>query len=663
MRELCPGEVPKGFPGGEVSRPDPGGVAARLSWYRLLFDQAEQFAGIVDLEGTLLEANQLSVEGCGFSRSKVIGEKFWDGPWWQELPEAAERIRHACREASAGRSFAERMEYRRGDGKTYLANVTVRPILDAAGNVVAIAPTGLDVTDQVRAESALKDSVERFETLANNIVQFAWMADAQGSIFWYNDRWYDYTGTTLEQMQGWGWTAVHHPDHVDRVVAKIQRSWETGQDWEDTFPLRGRDGRYRWFLSRAIAIRDQHGRILRWFGTNTDVTEIRDLQEELRQVAVSLSEANRRKNEFLALLAHELRNPLAPIRSAIELLRLIGNSDEQTLTTTLDIMGRQVNQMVSLIDDLLDVNRISRGTIELRRQNLDVATVVQQALDATRAQMNERGHRVSALLPEESLEVHADPTRLAQIIGNLLNNACKFTPVGGAIAVHVEAESRQAVIRVADNGIGLTAEETQRIFELFSQADRSRSQSQGGLGIGLSLVRSLVELHGGSISVTSAGPGAGAEFIVRLPLAESRSITASPPVAHPVDFQNQRILIVDDNRDAAVSLQRLLQELGAVTDVVHTGFEALSAIHNFAPACVLLDLGLPGLNGFEVCREIRTYPASRHILIVAASGWGQPEDRERTRDAGFDAHLVKPIGPQALTAIAELLVRRNSAAN
>jgi PAS domain S-box-containing protein len=364
------------------------------------------------------------------------------------------------------------------------------------------------------AGQSLRDSEERFRTLADNMSQFAWMADAKGWIFWYNRRWYDYTGTTLEEMQGWGWMKVHHPDHVDRVVQRIQHSWDTGEVWEDTFPLRGKDGAYRWFLSRAIPIRDAEGRVLRWFGTNTDITEQRAAEQALK-------EAEHRKDEFLAMLAHELRNPLAPIRNSLHILRLAGTDNVAALRVH-EMMERQVNHMVRLVDDLMEVSRITRGKIELRKEQVELAAVVRSAVDTSKPLIDTARHQLAISLPAEPLILEADPVRLAQVLANLLNNAAKYTDDGGQIWLTARREGANVVVSVRDTGMGIPADMLQKVFDLFTQVDRTYNRAQGGLGIGLTLVRSLVSKHGGSIEVKSDGPGKGSEFVVRLPLSAER---------------------------------------------------------------------------------------------------------------------------------------------
>jgi PAS domain S-box-containing protein len=498
-----------------------------------------------------------------------------------------------------------------------------------------------DATRIQQANQALRESEARFRMLADNMSQLAWTCDQLGNVTWYNQRWLDYTGLGFEDMKGWNWSKVQHPDHLARVVERVRRSAETGEPWDDTFPLRGKDGTYRWFLSRAVPIRDDQGHILFWFGTNTDVTDQRELEQALK-------DADRRKNEFLAMLAHELRNPLAPIRHAVQVMRLTGGNGEVVATTS-EMMERQLGQLVRLVDDLLDVSRISRGKIELRERRIEVASAVNHAVEAIRSQLQGMGHHLSVTLPPKPIYLNADPTRLAQVVGNLLNNACKFTDKGGRIWLTVERESGQAVIRVRDSGIGIAADQLPRIFEMFVQVDTSLERSVSGLGIGLTLVKCLVEMHGGTVEGHSGGIGQGSEFVVRLPIiVETPQPPREPTISEPATPTARRILVVDDNRDATDSLAMLLNLTGNQTHIAHDGLEAVEAAATFRPDVVLLDIGLPKLNGYEACRRIREEPWGKDMVLVALTGWGQEEDRQKSKEAGFDGHLVKPVDLGAL---------------
>ena len=386
--------------------------------------------------------------------------------------------------------------------------------------------------------------------------------------------------------------------------------------------------------------------------------KLRRLQIELEETNARLAKADRRKNEFLAMLAHELRNPLAPICNALQIMRLTASRERQrpedeTVQSASAMMERQVGQMVRLVDDLLDVSRISQGKIELRSGRIDLASVVHHAVEAIRPQCKSMDHALTVTLPPKPIFLNADSTRLAQVVGNLLNNASKFTDKGGQIWLTVEREGKQAVIRVRDNGIGIAADQLPRIFEMFVQIDTSLERSVSGLGIGLTLVKTLVEMHDGTVEVHSAGVGQGSELVVRLPIVVEppKPPPPEPTVSEPTTMITRRILVVDDNRDSAESLAMLLKLTGHETHTAYDGLEAVAAAATVLPDMVLLDIGLPKLNGYDACRKIRQQPWGKGMVLIALTGWGQDEDRRKSQEAGFDGHLVKPVDHATLTKL------------
>lgn len=526
---------------------------------------------------------------------------------------------------------------------------------------VRLAGVILDETARREADEKLRESEERFRALADNIPQLAWIAEpgTEGKASWFNQVWLDYTGTTLDQMQGSGWKSVHHPDYIERVAQKFEHHVKHCLDWEDTFPLRRHDGEFRWFLSRMNFIRDETGEAVRIVGTNTDITQERRLEEQLREVPAELSDANRRKDEFIATLAHELRNPLAPIRNGLQLMKLAGGHQE-TIEKTRAMMDRQLTQMVRLVDDLMDVSRITRGALELRRERIPLAAVLSSAIETCRPIIEQMGHQLVVDIPDQPIIVDADMTRLSQAFANLLNNAAKYTEQSGRIRVDVKVVENEAVVTVQDSGIGLAADELPLIFEMFVQIDRSLERTQGGLGIGLTLVKRLVEMHHGTVEAVSAGRGKGSEFVVRLPIVVETSRPHSTSVGDEpaASTTSLRILIVDDNVDGANSLSGLLKLKGYASRMVYDGQAGVDAALAYRPDVILLDIGLPKLNGYEVCRFIREQSWGKGITIIAITGWGQDEDRVRSKAAGFDHHIVKPVDPQALMKMLEELPDR-----
>jgi PAS domain S-box-containing protein len=456
--------------------------------------------------------------------------------------------------------------------------------------------------------------------------------------------------------------ALIHPDDRDRVEREIRNSVETGSLYESEFRLRGADGVVRWSGARGQVVQDHLGRPVRMVGVGIDITRQKELEEELRLRAQAMSEADRRKDEFLAMLAHELRNPLAPIVHAVELLER-GGSDVAERARR--IIARQSEHLTRLVDDLLDVSRITRGTVRLEVRRIALNEAISSTLDTWRQVFEERGQELSVDLPAEPLWVDVDPTRLAQTVSNLLQNAASFTPRGGRITVSAREESGEVVLRVSDTGAGMTPDVLKTVFDPFVQGPPPAGGRPGGLGLGLTLVRRLVELHGGTVTGTSPGPGRGSEFIVRL---SSAATGASEPVAPETestasvrrDEGPRRVLVVDDNEDAREALRFLLDDEGHDVRTAADGPEALAVASGFRPDVVLLDIGLPGMDGYEVARRLREIPECRSVFIAAVSGYGQPEDRIRSQAAGFDEHLLKPVSAGPLLA---LLKERTRAGN
>ena len=516
-------------------------------------------------------------------------------------------------------------------------DLSLQPLLDENNSVVGVILFGTEVTPEVLQKQALQESEERFRLLADNISQLAWMADETGWIFWYNKRWYDYTGTTLEQMQGWGWKAVHHPDHIDRVVEKLQRSWDTGEAWEDTFPLRCSQGEYRWYLSRALPIRDRDGVIVRWFGTNTDVTAQLEAEQELRM-------ADRKKDEFLATLAHELRNPLAPLRSGLELMEVLEGQPDK-MREVRQTMLRQTEQLVVLVDELLDISRLTRGTYTLRKSSVKLQTVLSDAVALSRPLLKAAGQTLKLSILNEDVFLNADSHRLVQVFGNLLNNASKYSPPGDEIHLTAALDGSDIVVSISDRGVGVAPEMQETIFEMFAQVRRPKRDGYGGLGVGLTLVKALVEMHSGRVMVQSEGLGCGSTFTVRLPIVEApsgRSSETEPVLVESTDWAGMRVLVVDDNRTAAKFFQMILESDGHEVRQAGDGEEGCKLAEELRPHIVFMDIGMPKMNGYEAARWIRKQPWGEALTLVAVSGWGQEADKAQAREAGFDHHLTKP---------------------
>jgi PAS domain S-box-containing protein len=620
-------------------------VAANAKFHAF-FEQGALLAAILDVDGTVLESNRLSWEACGYARDEIVGKPLWEAPWWTPSADLVVRIKAAAGEAAAGESVRAEVPYFVSDGGERMTMLAIQPIRDEAGRVLLLALTGTDITDRKRAEAER----EKFVTLVENSTDFIGMCDLEGVPFFVNRAGLEMVGLeSLEEARQTPVASFFFPEDQPRIMQEFFPSVLREGHGEIEVRFRHfRTGEARWMAYKVLTLPDANGRPVGFATVSQDMTERKRMENDLLTLAADLSDADRRKNEFLAMLAHELRNPLAPISNAARALRM-GGDDRETVRSASEMLERQVGQMARLVDDLLDLSRITRGKIELRKQRVELAPVVNQAVEAARALYKSMDHELTVTLPSEPIHLDADATRLAQVVGNLLTNACKFTDRGGRVRLTVEHEREQAVVRVRDNGIGIAAEHLPQLFEMFAQVDTSLERSRDGLGIGLTLVKNLVEMHGGTVEVHSDGPGQGSEFTVRLPtLADAGRPPSAPVEIETLAAAVLRILIVDDNEDGAESLAMLLDASGHETEQAYDGPAALELAQRIRPDVVLLDIGLPGLNGYEVCRRIRSETWGKGMVIVALTGWGQEEDRHRSREAGFDTHMVKPVDYDAL---------------
>ena len=445
-----------------------------------------------------------------------------------------------------------------------------------------------------------------------------------------------------------------HIEDRPRVLQAITEAIESGERYDIDYRISHRSGKVVWVTVKGKMFTDLRTGKKRFAGVAFDITGRKQTEEDLRQLASRLSEADNRKTEFLATLAHELRNPLAPIRNGLEVLRLAGNNPE-TVTRVRDMMQRQVSHMTHLVDDLLDVARISNGKVELRKEKAELKSIVTNAVEASLAILEASHHTLVLQIADESLIVDADSVRLVQVLGNLLTNAAKYTPAHGRIALSVSREGQRAVISVADNGIGIPHHAIASLFDMFTQVASGSAHSQGGLGIGLSLVKRLVELHGGTVAATSRGEGQGSTFTIQLPIIQQSQVDLRPtqnqiaPSGRTVS--GLKVLVADDNVDAAVSLADLLDLCGHQTTVAHDGQAALRMVIEQRPDLVFLDIGMPGLTGYEVARSIRKTTGIDKTVLVALTGWGADDDQDKARQAGFNHHLTKPADIAAIDAV------------
>ncbi len=521
--------------------------------------------------------------------------------------------------------------------------LSIREASDAA-DMMARAATLLAEQDVT-----LQESEARFKALADHMVQLAWMTDAQGQILWFNRRWYDYTGADLQDVVSTQWVRHLQPEQAAAAKSEFLQHVQTGQAWETTLAIQGRGGGYRWFLTNALPLHDRQGRITHWFGTHADVTAQREIQE-------TLEESHVRKDEFIAILAHELRNPLAPVRTAVEILKRAGPA-EPALARAHAVIERQVAHMARLIDDLLDVARIGTGKLVLLKSPCDLALIARQTAEDYQLSMESAGLTFVMHVQAEPVPVCGDAVRLAQIFGNLLNNSVRFTERGGRIDVHVSVNPVQnrAVVKVVDTGDGISPELMRRLFDPFSQAAQDLARSKGGLGLGLALSKSLAELHGGSLSVESPGAGQGATFTLRLPLDATVLEPAQPPAAAHV-HRSRRVLVIEDNEDAARTLGEFLELSDFEVEIAFDGQSGVDIAQRFRPEVVISDIGLPGhIDGYEVARLLRSAANPAEVYLIALSGYTDESSRQRALRSGFHCYVFKPVNVNDLVTLMDNL--------
>ena len=502
----------------------------------------------------------------------------------------------------------------------------------------------IDISERKRAEETLRESESRFRHLADAMPQLVWTAEPDGTVDYLNRRHETLSGASRGDDGTWTWSPVIHPDDVQATLADWDHAVRTGQNYEVEQRLMLADGAFRWHLARATPIRDESGRILKWYGTTTDIHQMKEAQR-------ALQDADRSKNEFLAVLSHELRNPLTPIRNSLYVLERAVPGGEQAKRAQ-EVIGRQSDQLARLVDDLLDVTRISRNKIQLQKGPLELNDLVRRTVEDYRSLFEGKSIAVEATFAAERLPINGDAARLAQMVGNLLQNAAKFTPAGGRLMVSTAAATARgrATLRVVDTGVGIEPAMLRRLFQPFIQAEATLDRSKGGLGLGLALVKGLVEMHGGEICAHSDGPGKGAEFVVELPLDVAAAHESSPTAARTAG-RRRRVLIIEDNIDAADSLREVLKFGEHVIEVAYDGPGGLVKAREFKPEVVLCDIGLPGMNGFEVARAFRADDSFKGIVLVALSGYALSDDLQRAQDAGFDHHLAKPPSLERLEGL------------
>ena len=575
------------------------------------------------------------------------------GEGWLERvhPEDRERARIAWG-ASMTTGTSYQTEYRLFDRSGEIRWVFSRAVAvrGPQGEIREWVGSLTDVTEQRRAEAAVRESAESLSLALSAADLGVWSWDAATGMLELSERAAEILGVSAGPHLSWSRLRESlHVDDRERARLAVERAMAERSDYDIEYRVLRSDGRRSWVLARGRGQYDEAGRILGMRGVLQDITARKEAEERLR-------EADRRKDEFLAMLAHELRNPLAPIRNAVEVLRRLVPAEPRLLQVR-EMIDRQVAHMAHLVDDLLDVSRISRGKILLRSQRLDLNALVRAAAEDHRTLLEGNGLRLDLELPDAPVWLAGDPTRLSQVVGNLLQNSEKFTNPGGRVRVSldVDREAGQAVLAVEDSGIGMEPEILDRLFEPFSQADGSLDRSRGGLGLGLALVKGLVDLHGGDVRAESAGRERGSTITLRLPL-DGESEALHEEAVSTGSRRSLRVLVVEDNRDTADSLRLLLELAGYTVEVAYTGAEGVERARRFRPEVALCDIGLPGgMDGYALARALRGSPETAGLHLIAISGYGQEEDQRQARESGFDRHLTKPVDPTALLKLLEEL--------
>jgi PAS domain S-box-containing protein len=739
-------------------------VARSNALFRNYFELGQMGMAITQLDQKWMQVNNRLCEILGYAKEELSQKTWAEMTFPDDLEPDLKQFRRLASGEIASYSLDKRFFHK--TGRIVHTNIAVSCQRKPDSSVEYFIASIQDITERKRVEDELRNSEQKFRTLAEAVPQIVWITRPDGWNTYFNQQWLDYTGLTPEESHGHGWITPFHPDDKQRAWAAWQHATQTDGVYSLECRLRRADGAYRWWLIRGASQHDEQGQVLNWFGTCTDIQNIKEAEEALlrasaynrslieasldplvtigpdgritdvnqgtllatgraweeiigtdfagyftdpgkarsgyrqvfqegrvrdyelelkhkdgrvmpvlynasvyrdesgqiagvfaaarditerKQAEAALAEAARRKDDFLALLGHELRNPLAPIRNAAQILKHAVSAPEQ-VERARAMIERQALHLTRIVDDLLDVSRISRGKIILHKERADWAELIRLAGEDARSEIESRGLALAVSIPPEPVWVFGDPTRLTQVISNLLANALKFSDSGGRITVDLKTQPRKqsAVLTVADTGIGMSPEILRRIFAPFVQAETDMARSRGGLGLGLALIKGLLELHGGSIQAASAGRGQGSAFTIKLPLAAAEQETKAAPVADGVS-RPLRILIIEDNMDAAESLRMLLAFSGHAVEVAWDGPAGIHKARQTHPDVVLCDIGLPGgMNGYEVAQAIRRDEALRGIHLVAMTGYGQDEDKRRAREAGFDEHVTKPVDPAAL---------------
>ena len=597
---------------------------------------------MLDPAGRVVSWNAGAQKLNGYSRDEILGCHF--SVFYPREAVASGWPDEELRRAAAAGRFEDEGWRLRKDGSRFWANVVITALYDGDGELTGFAKITRDLTERRRHEEAVRESEARFRLLVDSVRDYAiFMLDVDGKVRSWNAGAQQLKGYAADEIIGRHFSAFYTPEDqaAGQPGGELAAARQHGRAEREGWRMR-KDGSLFWANVVVTSMHDELGQLIGFAKVTRDMTDRRRLEE--------LERSGRMMRQFLAMLAHELRNPLAPMRNAVTLMQLEPTASP-ALRNARDIIDRQLTHVTRLVDDLLDIGRLTTGKIRLEREPVSVSDIVGRAVETARPLIEARRHTLAIELPPRPVQVDADPTRLSQIMQNLLVNAARYTPDGGRVAVQVRSGEGWVTISVADNGRGIAHADLDRIFELFAQGDNA-TPNDSGLGVGLTLARSLAEMHGGRLDVQSAGPGQGSTFLLRLPLARPREQVADHQAAA------LKVLVVDDNRDSADSAAAIVRLLGYAAECAYDGGGALAAAARLEPDIVLLDLAMPGLDGYKTLERLRALPAMEQARVVAMTGYGSQEDRERTAKAGFDGHLTKPVELAALTDLIKSALER-----
>lgn len=625
---------------------------------RRVLDSLLTFVAVLSPEGILLEVNRPALEVANLKLEDVLNRPFAETYWWSFATESQAKLNDSIERAAAGETVRYDVEARIDSDNYLIIDFYLAPLFDAEGDIEYLIASGIDVSQRYQGQETLAQREYELKLITEVIPQQVWTALPNGQVDYINKRWQDYTGVDLEQLQEYGWSSIVHPEDFEQVKPAWNESIEIGKNYNVEARLRHKNGTYNWFIGKARPLRDRQGTIVKWYGTNTNITRIKELEEKLRKQTEDLIQANQLKDDFLAIVSHELRTPLNPILGWSQLLAT-GKLNSEQIATGIEIIQRNANLQSQIINDLLDVSRILRGKLDLNTVALDLKSLIKSALATVQLAAEAKSIQIKTVFEPDVGEILGDAQRLQQVIWNLLSNAIKFTPERGRVTITLSRVDTHARIQVKDTGRGIESDFIPHVFDRFRQAQSNTTREFGGLGLGLSIVRHLVELHRGSVTVESPGTDEGTTFTVELPLISRAKTEQIPTIEQTTDVQRLKdwqILVVDDEIDSLVVLTLVLQQEGATVVSATSAIEAIEAFNESTPDLIISDIGMPEVDGYTLIAQIRQLPRGQNLPAIALSAYAEEIDRQRSLDAGYEKHLTKPLEIEKLiSAILQIL--------